>query len=224
MITIAVVNTKGGVGKTTISALLAVEAAKESGRVAMVDLDPQKSLAEWWKRRGSTDNPTIEQGNYAQEAVEALAAKGFDWAFLDSPPAFIETVRDCVECADLAVIPLKPSMLDLVATQDAVMLAREASTPFLCVLNDVGPKERESVEKSSRNMLFTYTIPIADTTLIHRVPHVTGMTVGKSASEVNQGRDRKAVAEITSLWQEVKATAIKAANIRAPRERVASNG
>jgi len=50
------------------------------------------------------------------------------------------------------------------------------------------------------------------------------MTVGKSASEVNQGRDRNAVAEIASLWQEVKAKAIKAANIRAPRERVAASG
>ena len=52
MIAIAVVNTKGGVGKTTLTTALAVRAAQESERVAVVDFDPQGSLANWWDRRG----------------------------------------------------------------------------------------------------------------------------------------------------------------------------
>ena len=56
---LAVVSTKGGVGKTTLASALAVRAAKESKRVAMVDLDPQGSLAAWWKRRGGSENPKI---------------------------------------------------------------------------------------------------------------------------------------------------------------------
>jgi chromosome partitioning protein len=62
MYVIAVVNTQGGVGKTTLASALAVRAAKDSPRVAMVDLDPQRSLVEWWQRRGSTENPTIFEG------------------------------------------------------------------------------------------------------------------------------------------------------------------
>ena len=71
---IAVVNTKGGVGKTTLAAALAVRAAQESKRVAMVDMDPQKSLVEWWARRGRSENPTIFEGaDTARDAVEALS-------------------------------------------------------------------------------------------------------------------------------------------------------
>ena len=61
MIVISVVNTKGGVGKTTLASALAVRASQE-GRVAMVDLDPQRSLIKWWKRRGPSDNPEIFEG------------------------------------------------------------------------------------------------------------------------------------------------------------------
>lgn len=77
MYIIAVVNTKGGVGKTTLASALAVRAAKDSPRVAMVDLDPQRSLVEWWQRRGATDNPTVFEGaTIPADAVEALALDG----------------------------------------------------------------------------------------------------------------------------------------------------
>lgn len=77
MITIAAVNSKGGVGKTTLTSALAVRAAEDSPRVAMVDMDPQKSLVEWWKRRGKSDNPTIFEGAFtAGDAVEALTLDG----------------------------------------------------------------------------------------------------------------------------------------------------
>ena len=98
---IAVVSSKGGVGKTTLASALAVRAARESKRVAMVDLDPQRSLASWWKRRGRSDNPRIFAGaETASEAVEALELDGWDWVFIDTPPAFIATIQDAIEHAD----------------------------------------------------------------------------------------------------------------------------
>src|SRR5262249_43354352 len=56
---ITLANPKGGVGKTTICSALAVRAAGESRRVALLDLDPQESLASWWTRRGKTKNPKL---------------------------------------------------------------------------------------------------------------------------------------------------------------------
>lgn len=210
MIAIAVVNTKGGVGKTTLTAALAVEAVKESGRVALVDLDPQKSLTEWWKKRGSPDNLAIfDNAISAADRVAELADQGFDWVFLDSPPAFLRTIDDCVGCADLVIIPLKPSMLDLFSTQDAVAIASEAGRPFLCVLNDVGQRENSTIGKEARNTLFTYEVPVAETVMINRVKHVGAMSAGKTASEV-RAKENKAADEIARLWVEVKAAVAEA--------------
>jgi len=218
MITIAVVNGKGGVGKSTLASALAVRASKESKRVAMVDLDPQRSLVEWWQRRGRTDNPTIfENAASAVDAVEALQLDGWDWVFLDGPPAFISVMEDMIQAADFALVPVKPSMIDLLATQDAVNLSKEAGRRFLVVFNDVGPRER--VVDGARAVLANADVPIAGTQIPHRVSHITGMTVGKSAAEVNGGRDTAAAQEIDNLWKEVKAAAIRAAKARAKEAR-----
>jgi chromosome partitioning protein len=214
MISIAIVNTKGGVGKTTLTSALAVRAAQESERVALVDMDPQKSLVGWWHRRGRTENPRIfEGGATAADAIEALYLDGWDWCFLDGPPAFLAVVQECIAAADFTLIPVKPSMVDLLATQDAVSLARDAGAAFMCVFNDVGAREKPV--ETARAALFRAKVPIANTQIVHRVSHITSMTVGKSAAEVNSGRDTNARDEIERLWQEVKAAAIKAGRTRA---------
>jgi chromosome partitioning protein len=222
MITIAVANSKGGTGKTTLSAALAVRAAKDSKRVAMVDLDPQKSLVQWWKRRGGpgrADNPCVFEGvDTAADAQERAFLDGWDFLFLDGPPAFLTVMKEMIETADFTLIPVKPSMADLLATQDAVALATEAGAAFLCVFNDVGPKER--VVESARQFLFNYKVPIADTEIVHRTSHITGMTVGKTAAEVNAGKDTKAADEIDKLWAEVKAAATRAARARKKKAKV----
>ena len=74
---ISLVSLKGGVGKSTLAAALAVRAARESKRVAMVDLDPQASLDAWWKRRGKGENPTIfGNASTAGDAVTVSQADG----------------------------------------------------------------------------------------------------------------------------------------------------
>ena len=130
MIVIAVVNSKGGTGKTTLAAALAVRAAKESKRVAMVDLDPQRSLAEWYNMRaGATGNPRMFANERdAGAAREKLERDGWDWVFMDGPPGAVVTVKEMVDAADFAVIPVKPSGIDLLATVEAVALARKAKS------------------------------------------------------------------------------------------------
>ena len=225
MIVIAVVNSKGGVGKTTLASALAVRAAQDSPRVAMVDLDPQCSLVEWWKRRGGTgDSPTIFQGvDSAREAVERAQLDGWDFLFLDGPPAFLVTVQEMVEAADLSLIPVKSGIVDLMATQDVIALARDAGADFLCVFNDCEPAKRgqpDQLTAKGRGYLLANGVPIADTQIAHRVSHIHGLNLGKSAAEM---RDKAASDEINALWREIKAAAVKASKRKAKARKEAAN-
>ncbi len=208
MIVIAVANTKGGVGKTTLCASLAVAAEAEGARVGLIDLDPQRSLERWRRRRLNQVGLTLAFGAHAQEHLEDFKTGGFDYVLIDAPPAFIPQLRDCVEVADLVVIPLRPSMLDLMASSEAVSVARAGNKSFLCVLNGVDYRERKKAGRASKEMLFGYDLPIADTVLTHRKPYVTAMAAGQGGSEA---RDDNVAEEVTALWAEVKAAANEAA-------------
>lgn len=204
---ISVASSKGGVGKTTLAAALAVRAARESKRVAMVDLDPQSSLAAWWKRRGGSENPRIFTGaDTATDAVEALERDGWDYCFIDTPPAFIATIQDAIENADLAIIPLRASALDIIASEDAVLMAREASIPHLCVINDAEPRWKTT--KSARDYLVSSQVPIAETIISHRQAYLGAMSSGKTGPEVD--RTAHTEEEISGLWAEIKAALRKA--------------
>jgi chromosome partitioning protein len=209
---IAVVSSKGGVGKTTLASALAVRAARESKRVAMVDLDPQRSLAAWWKRRGRSDNPRIFTGaETATDAVEALELDGWDWVFIDTPPAFVATIQDAIERADLAVVPLRASALDLIASEDAVVMAREAGTPHLCVINDAEPRWKTTL--TARDSLLAAAVPVAKTIVTHRAAYLAALTSGKTGPELEKpAKGQKTSAsedEISDLWNEVKAATRK---------------
>ena len=213
MIVIAVVNTKGGVGKSTLTSALAVRATREAKRVAIVDLDPQKSLDGWRIRRGGkdSDSPEIMRGvDSALEAVERAAMTGWDFLFLDGPPAFIETVQEMMEAADLSVVPVKGSVVDVLATQDVVAVARKLGAAFVCVFNDVTPprnKKPDHYAQVARGFLFSHDIPVAKTQISHRISHVKGMNLGRSAAEVG---DEAAETEIDNLWLEIKQLAAAA--------------
>ena len=132
-----------------------------------------------------------------------LLRYGWDWVFLDGPPNFLTVIDEMIKAADFVLIPVKPSMIDILATQDAVAMAREADATFAVVFNEVGPRER--IVDKARELLFSVDVPILDTAIVRRTSHITGMTVGKSAAEVNGGKDTAAADEIDALWREVKA-------------------
>lgn len=199
---VGVLNSKGGVGKTTLCVNLARFVAKTSPRVAIVDLDPQKSALAWWQRGGCPDNPTIFRGaDTASEAVERLSLTGWDYVFLDGPPAFLEVLRDAIEVSDVVVIPFRPSMVDIMATQDAVVLSRQAQAAMIAVLNDVHHSD-VALANRARESLRKKGLQIADTVVSHQQAFITAMTDGKAAEDMRSGK--KAAAEIEALWSEIE--------------------
>lgn len=211
MKTIVLAATKGGVGKTTLTTALAVRAMADRKRVALIDLDPQRSLSDWWERRGEPVNPYLHDDDMLAQAVVALAGEGFDWLFVDTPPAFVDTIKDAIEVADLVVIPTHASALDLAAIGAVAEAAEESGKPTVIVLNAVEP--RWKLTKSAPAFLSAEGHTVLNEQVSHRQAYVAGVTVGKTGPEVE--RDGKCGEEIDALWATLKRHAAKAAKVRA---------
>ena len=77
---------KGGCTKSSVTASLAVRAARESRRVALFDLNgDQGDLTQWWILRGHPANPRIIEVEKISQDIEVLRAEKFDWLFIDTP-------------------------------------------------------------------------------------------------------------------------------------------
>jgi len=210
---IGILNAKGGVGKTTLTACLAVHAAKEARKkVAVVDLDPQSSYSDWYKRRGSPDNPDLYRGcDRASDAVEALELTSpYDLLLFDGPPGALLVTEDAVKVSTLVIIPIRASGLDLSSSRDVIHLCQECGKPFLIVINATRKGDNRLVAEA-KSLLFSWNLPIAETVLVHRVQYINAITTGKTGPE----KDTAARDEISKLWAEVEVALRKAAKSRA---------
>ena len=152
------------------------------------------------------DVPTIFTGaDTASEAVEKLELDGWDWVFIDTPPAFVNTIEDAIENATLVLIPLRPGALDLIASEDAVAMSREAGKPYLCIINDAEPRWKTT--NSARDYLLAASVPVAEQIIAHRQAYLGAMTSGRTGPETE--RDNKCKEEIDGLWDEIKRTLAK---------------
>lgn len=212
MLSIGVLNAKGGVGKTMISTILAVRACCDFARVALVDLDPQQGSRRWWSNRGNPDNPTALAGeSFASDAMEALRQTGWDVAIFDGAPGSLELTEDAIKTVDFVICPLKAADQDMASTEYVVSACLDFGKPFLLVINEAIPPRDKRAEEV-RRVLERAGHPVAEATIYRRVPYVDAANVGKIASEIRAGR--AAEPEIESLYAEVMKGAKAAAKKR----------
>ena len=128
---ITIAQRKGGAGKTTLAAQLAIAWARQGARVAVLDIDPQGSLAAWIDlRRARLGTEAIGfdfaalPGWRAAQWVEDRAREA-DLVLIDGPPHRETEARIAVRVAGLVLIPVQPSPLDLWATEATLKMARD---------------------------------------------------------------------------------------------------
>ena len=142
MRTITVASAKGGAGKTTLTSALAVRASQDAA-TSIMDLNfDQGSLTHWWDtRRDRSPNrcgPRLEGVEKIHRDVRKLARGGScDWLFLDTPPLDMDVIEQAVAVADAVLIPVRPGLLDILAVQPVIEMAKERDKPFAFVLNAV---------------------------------------------------------------------------------------
>src|ERR1051325_1662786 len=129
---IALASRKGGSGKTTIAAHLAVQAGRVGqGPAVLVDIDEQGSLGEWWRER-KDDTPALATVKVAdlEATLAELRKYGTAIAIIDTPPNLTGSIARVISTADLVLIPARPSPHDLRAIAATVGLAKRAGKPF----------------------------------------------------------------------------------------------
>jgi len=198
---IVLASQKGGVGKTTLAAHLAIAAeAAKAGPAVLIDTDPQGSLSAWWNVR-EAETPALAPTTIAAlpEKLAALAEAGYAIAIVDTPPAITDAISAVVAHADLVLIPTRPSPHDLRAVGSTVELVQEAGKPFVFALTQAKPNTRLTVQAVAALSAHGAVAPA----IMHdRVDYAGSMIDGQTVQETD--RKGKSAAEMAELWDFVK--------------------
>mgnify|MGYP001767049118 CR=1 FL=1 len=193
---------KGGSGKTTLCGHLAVQAELTGcGPVALVDTDPQGSLAQWWNAR-SAEAPVFmkAQVDYLHEDLDQLERAGIRLVFIDTPPAVTDTIRRIVAFADMVVVPTKPSPHDLRAVGATVDIIDSQMKPLIFVVSDATPRARIT---SDTAIALSQHGTVAPVCIAHRTIYATSMIHGLTVVETQPGT--AAALEVADLWNYIYA-------------------
>lgn len=202
---ITIAQQKGGAGKTTLAAQLAVAFAADGKRVAVVDIDPQASLADWHRLRdGAQVRYPLDMSEVAGYRVSTELSRvkdSHDIVVVDSPPHAETEAKLAIRAANLVLVPVQLSPMDIWATGPTVQLARTAGVPVLLVLNRVPP--RANIVQIMRAQLAEKELPVAQATIGNRVAFAESMLQGLTVLESDPRS--AAAAEIDALKHEIAA-------------------
>ena len=195
--TIVFASQKGGAGKTTLCGHVAVQAdLAGDGPVALVDTDPQGSLAEWWNARES-ETPLFVKTHFTNLATDlkALGEQGIKIVFIDTPPAVTDTIREVVGYADLVVIPTRPSPHDLRAVGATIDIIEDQDKQLIFAVNAATARARITGDAA---VALSQHGTVAPVTVHQRIDFATSMINGQTVMEMNP--ESRSAKEIIDLW------------------------
>lgn len=199
---IAVVSQKGGSGKTTLSGHLSVQAELSGhGPVAVIDTDPQGSLAAWWNERESPVPVFVQTTLHDLRGhLDNMRQAGVKTVVIDTPPAITGAIHEVISIADYVVVPTKPSPHDLRAVGATVKLVQACAKPMVFVLNDASPRAKITFEAA---IALSQHGTVAPVTIHHRTLFASSMIDGRTAMELEP--NGQSAVEIGGLWEYVNA-------------------
>lgn len=203
---IAILNQKGGVGKTTLATNIACKLHLEKSKVLLIDSDPQGSARDW-RAAGNNDVPVIGIDRPTLEKDVAKIASQFDWVIIDGAPQLADMAISSIKCADLVIIPVQPSPYDIWASSDLVDIIKQRQQvnnnqpkAYFCISRKI---TNTTLSKEVFEALNGYELPVMKSGTSQRVIYAQSAAEGESI--FNTLKNLEAMNEITNIVNEIKA-------------------
>ena len=189
MRTVALIGMKGGGGKTTVAVHVAVAAAQQGRNVALIDTDPQQSAARWGDRRAAPLPVvlTVPPSRLAAE-LQRCAEAGTHLAIVDTAPraGSDNGAQVAAKQADLVLIPVRSSVLDVEAAADTAARVRAVTAaPVLALLTACAPRGQDADQVAAA--LAGVGLQVAPVRIGHRVALARSLLGGQVAQETEPG-------------------------------------
>lgn len=207
---VAILNQKGGAGKTTLATNLARAIQQQGKKVLLVDSDPQGSARDWHAAGNGElitvigmDRPTLNKD------IEAIAAS-YDLVLIDGAPQLINMSVAAIKCADIVLIPVQPSPYDIWASADLVDVIKERQK-----ITDGKPKAAFIISRQIKNTLLgedvrgalnAYDLPIFESGTFQRVIYAKAAASGGTVLDVEPNSE--AAKEIKQIANELERFAV----------------
>lgn len=201
---VAILNQKGGVGKTTLATNIATKLYLNKAKVLLVDSDPQGSARDW-HAAGNSEIPVVGIDRPTLDKDIQKISDNFDWIIIDGAPQLSDMAISAIKCADLIVIPVQPSPYDIWASEDLVDIIKHTQQ-----LTDGNPKSyfcisrkitSTSLSKEIVEALEGYSLPVMKSYTSQRIIYAKSAAEGKTVFDTT---NNEAIQEITNIVTEIK--------------------
>jgi chromosome partitioning protein len=186
---IAILNQKGGVGKTTLAVHLATAFARKKRSVLLLDADPQGSALDWAAaRHGDPLFPVVGLPKPSIHKELPTLAVNYDLVIIDGPPRVYDVARSAIMASDLVLVPVQPSPYDVWAAKEIIDLLNEAAVykPNLQKAFLINRKiVNTAIGRDVADALSEYPIPVLPTAISQRVPFAESATQGLTVYELD---------------------------------------
>jgi chromosome partitioning protein len=184
-VVITVAQQKGGTGKTTLAANLAAALAGQH-RVALLDIDPQRTLTRWHALRQARETPAAalsfsDVSGWRVAAELDRLKRAHDFVLVDSPPQIDTDARLAIRGATLVLVPVQPSPPDVWAAEGTLKLAATERRPTAIVLNRVPPASR--LRDATTADLAARGLPVLTSALGNRTGFASAFAEGLGVTE-----------------------------------------
>jgi chromosome partitioning protein len=202
---LALLNQKGGVGKTTLATNIATALTQQGHKVLYIDADPQGSGLDWSAaRKEGLLFPVVGIPNDTIHREIRTLAEPYDWVIIDGPPRVYTVAKSAIAASDMVVIPVQPSPYDVWAAKEIVDLVTEVRV-IKADLKAVFAINRKivgtAIGRAVTEALAGYPLPVLRAAVSQRVGFAESAAAGQTVLETEP--NGHAAQEIRALVNEV---------------------